>query len=163
MRGTFGWIGAKFIVSLAMDSDIYFPTRCCNSLEHKLHSAASSSFFAEYSKNLFAFCQRSFLNFELRAWRSKVLFSNPMLYWRIIKTMYGISPDRRIPVRIDILIYWFTPSTQWHHARVTYRWQRMTPAGSTVFPTTISQTSTIYTHTPKIQYSYSQFHINILL
>ena len=28
----------------------------------------------------------------------------------IVKTMYRISPDRRIPVRIDISIYWFTPS-----------------------------------------------------
>ena len=105
MHGTFGRIGDEFIVSLVMDSDNYFPTRCCNSLEHKLHSAASSSFFAEHSQNLFAFYKRSFLNFELRARRAKVLFSNPMLYWHIIKTMNRISLDRRIPVRIDISIY----------------------------------------------------------
>ena len=35
MRGAFGWLGDKFIMSLVMDSDICFPTECCNSLEHK--------------------------------------------------------------------------------------------------------------------------------
>ena len=103
MRGTFGWICDQFIVSLVN-------VGCCNLLEHKLHSAASSSFFAEYSKNLFAFYERPFLNFELQAWRSKVLFLNPMLYWRIVITMYRISTDRCIPICIDISIYWFTPN-----------------------------------------------------
>ena len=53
---------------------------------------------------------RFLLNFELRARWSKVLFSNQTLYMRIVKTMYRISPDRLIPVLIDISIYWFTPS-----------------------------------------------------
>ena len=55
---------------------------------------------------------KPFLNFARRARWLKVLFSNPTLYWRIVKTMYGISHDRRIPVRIDISIYWFTPTSQ---------------------------------------------------
>ena len=65
MCGAFGWLGDKFIMSLVMDSDICFPTGCCNLLEHKLHSAALYSLFAEYShilhtaywtQNVFAFC-----------------------------------------------------------------------------------------------------------
>ena len=92
--GAFGWLGDKFIMSLVMDSDICFPTGCCNSLEHKLHSAASYSFFAEYSQNLFAFCKRPFLNFE----RSKVLFSN----WRYI----GVSSKQCIVYRLtDVYRY----------------------------------------------------------
>ena len=57
MCGAFGWLACdKLIMSLVMDSDICLPTGCCNSLEHKLHSAVSYSFFLEYSQNLFVFC-----------------------------------------------------------------------------------------------------------
>ena len=108
MRGAFGWLGDKFIMSLVIDSDFCFPTGCCNSLEHKLHSAASYSFFAEYSKNLFAFCYRPVLNFELRARQSKVLFLNHTLYWCIVKTVYRIY--RLTDVYRYISIYWFSPN-----------------------------------------------------
>ena len=47
------------------------------------------------------------LNFEPDD--QKCYFSNPTLYWRIIKTMYRISPDRCKPVCIAPWIYWFTP------------------------------------------------------
>ena len=107
MRGAFGWLGDKFIMSLVMDSDICFPTWCCNSLKHKLHSAASYSFFTEYSQNVFVSGRGHFwiLNFE----------PDDQNYNFQIQRYIGVSSKQCIVYHlIDVYwyvsIYWFTPT-----------------------------------------------------
>ena len=94
------------LAELVTDSDIYFPTGCCNSLEHKLyiwqHRPLSSLNTLKFVSVLL---EAIFVNFELRARRSKVLFSNPMLYWRIVKTMYWYCLT---DLYRYVSIYWFT-------------------------------------------------------
>ena len=77
MHGAFGWLGDKFNMSLVMDSDICFPTRCCNCLEHKLHSAALYSFFAEYSKKNFRFLLEAIFEFWTPSPTIKTAFFKP--------------------------------------------------------------------------------------
>ena len=45
MRGAYGGFGDKIIMSLVMDSNICFPTRCCNSLEQKITFSNIVPFF----------------------------------------------------------------------------------------------------------------------
>ena len=102
-----GHLADKFFMPLVMDSDIGFQpdvaTRKNTNYIRQHHTLSSLN-----TLKICSFSVRGyFLNFELRARQSKVLFSNPTLYWNIVKTMYRISPDRRIPVCIDgSLVAW---------------------------------------------------------